>query len=172
MSGNDAGRDWGNLRFGPRERLERAASEQAARRFAIGVAVFLLVALLYPFYDYWVQSRLAARDAARAMREMTDSLEHEIDQAGRRTARRAQAASAPGGAASAVRPLRVMGAVRTRSGPMVIVDLGDRSVGEAGPAICAQAARWLDGDTRGMALRVQRYRGREPSTNASEVRCR
>ena len=59
---------WGDLRFERRDRLARAPEEEAAQaRFWIGLGVFLTVALLYPWYAYWVQTRLFAHEVSQAM---------------------------------------------------------------------------------------------------------
>lgn len=64
-------RDWGNIRFrGRRDRYAEGTPEDNANaRFVIGVLVFLTVAVAYPWYSYWVSSRLLARDIEAGLRE-------------------------------------------------------------------------------------------------------
>lgn len=63
MTDPESPRDWGNVRYrGGSRRPGLAAGDEAGTRFVIGVVVFLAVALAYPWYEYWVQSRLLARE--------------------------------------------------------------------------------------------------------------
>ena len=52
-------KDWGNLRFTPRRgrHAQESPEDNASSRFMIGLVVFVLVVLLYPWYSYWVQTR-------------------------------------------------------------------------------------------------------------------
>lgn len=162
---------WGDLRFARRDRLARTPEEEAAHaRFWIGLGVFLAVALLYPWYAYWVQTRLFAHEVSQAMQDAGAVFEQQEAARragiGRVSSPRRQTAPPP-----YEMPVRTMGAVRTRSGPMVIVDLGGRSLEDARPTICAHAARWLRTPVEGQVLRVQRYRADRPPISVREVRC-
>ncbi len=61
---------WGNAWF----RVRRAAgvgvtsAADPQSRFVIGLIVFVVVALAYPWYSYWVQSRLFTNDVESGMR--------------------------------------------------------------------------------------------------------
>lgn len=161
---------WGNLRLSRRDRLAGTAEDAAEARFRMGLGVFLAVALLYPWYEYWVQTRLLARDVTQAAEEVGKALERETAAMERKAAARAEQPR------QATRrrhdaSIRTMGAMRTRSGPMVIVDLGGRSLQDARLPICVQAAQWLGEPVDGQTLRVQRYRVNRPSVGAGEVRC-
>src|SRR3546814_12356873 len=89
-------KDWGNLRFTSRRgRYAQGSPEDNANsRFVIGLVVFVLVALLYPWYSYWVQTRLVARAVARAVDVMDAQLRGEltaVDAQGPQAAQRPQA---------------------------------------------------------------------------------
>lgn len=163
---------WSDSRFERRDRLARAPEEEAAQtRFWIGLGVFLAVALLYPWYAYWVQTRLFAHEVPQAMRDADAVFRQHDDAVGRAITGRAPASRRQEAATRHEAPVRTMGAVRMRSGPMVIVELGGRSLEDARPTICAHAARWLRMPMEGQVLRVQRYRADRPAISVGEVRC-
>jgi hypothetical protein len=58
---------WGNVRFRPRRLRGGVDWGDAESRFVTGLVVFLLTALLYPWYAYRVQAWLLERDLAAAM---------------------------------------------------------------------------------------------------------
>src|SRR3546814_4745192 len=76
QSTSSSEKDWGNLRFTPRRGgySQGSPEDNANSRFVIGLVVFVLVALLYPWYSYWVQARLVARDVTRAVEVMDAQL--------------------------------------------------------------------------------------------------
>lgn len=59
--------DWQDLNFRQRSRVSGDSSDP---RFAIGIGVFVLVALLFPWYAYEVVSYLLERDAVKAMNQI------------------------------------------------------------------------------------------------------
>ncbi|GAB3306767.1 hypothetical protein [Luteimonas notoginsengisoli] len=72
-------RDFGSLRFSSRRNryAEGTPEDNANSRFVIGLVVFVAVALLYPWYSYWVQTQLLARDFQRAAGELGAQLRDE-----------------------------------------------------------------------------------------------
>src|SRR5690606_13648913 len=71
-----------------------------------------------------------------------------------------------------VAKVRVLGAIPSRKGPIVIVELGQTSLSEATDAICREAGGMLGMAVTGASLRVQRYRGSQPALNIGTVHCR
>ncbi|MGY1424503.1 hypothetical protein [Lysobacter sp. A289] len=83
-------RDWGNVRFRRSSRTpDGSPDDNADPRFWVGLVVFLMVALAYPWYSYWVHAQLLSR----SFQEAADSLGRELDVAERQT-RQELAASA------------------------------------------------------------------------------
>src|SRR3546814_3385879 len=112
-------KDWGNLRFTSRRgRYAQGSPEDNANsRFVIGLVVFVLVALLYPWYSYWVQTRLVARDVARAVDVMDAQLRSglkAVDEQATTAAQRRQATTDRRRDAA----VRVGGAVATSGRPV------------------------------------------------------
>ncbi len=79
-NGKSADSDWGDVRFRSRRTryAEGTPEDNATARFVIGILVFLVVALLYPWYSYWVQSRLVARDLEKAAAAVETQLRREV----------------------------------------------------------------------------------------------
>jgi predicted phosphoribosyltransferase len=170
MSDGDASRpDWGNVRFGRRPRGGGSVDDPAASRFAIGLTVFLVVALAFPWYAYWVVSKLMVADANAA-----------IEQMARETAAEAARFRAQVSAQSArqqeyvqrerLARVRVRGISVGSGSTIAIVDLGAASLAEATPAICEQVQR-LRGAGSYDVLRVQRFRGSAPALPLGAIRC-
>ena len=164
-------RDWGNVRFSPRARLAPGtADDNAGARFGIAMTVFLLVALAYPWYSYWVQAKLLERDLGAA----TAQLEGEVQAAQADLSRELQGQQGRQNAMTERRRLggvRIVGATVTRGVPVVIVDLGEASLVESTPTVCREASSWLGRLTTGMTLRVQRHRGNAPAMEAGVIHC-
>ncbi len=128
-------------------------------RFWLGLVVFLLVTAAYPWYSYWVNSQLLARDLARAGESFTQQMD-------------AQNARADAQARQArIGKVQVVGTSPGRSGPIAIVVLEQASLDEATATICRQAAAMLRSSLAGKSLRVQRHRGRLPALDIGDIRC-
>ncbi len=165
--------DWGNLRFrrGRSAPPSGTAEDNAESRFWIGVVLFLAVAAVYPWYSYWVNAFLLTHQLKVAGQEFSRQLESankEMEQAfsaaraqQRQTAHRQRIAK-----------VRVLGALPSRKGPIVIVELGQTSLSEATDAICREAGGMLGMSVTGTSLRVQRYRGNQPALDIGTVYCR
>ena len=171
MTDQDLGKDWGNVRYRPVSRRHAAAGDEAGSRFVIGLVVFIAVALLYPWYSYWVHSALMARDMQQAVQSMGEEVERGVQQMQAATAQQRQRTAAEARQAR-IAAVDVMGATAASGGPVVIVRMGNASLDEAGETICAQAGRWLRAPVAGRTLRVQRHRGNAPALDLGRVRCR
>jgi hypothetical protein len=161
---------WGNVRFRPRRLRGGVDWGDAESRFVAGLIVFLLAALLYPWYEYRVQAWLATRDLQAAMQGM----EKEADAAGAnaRAAVDAVVARQSPGPGDAARPsIRLMGAMELRNGPLAIVDLGGRALDDARPLICVRVQETLGTPMGGREVRVQRWRRNAPAVSMGVIRC-
>ena len=171
MTDQETEKDWGNVRYRPVSRRHAAAGDEASSRFVIGLVVFIAVALVYPWYSYWVHSTLMARDMQLAVQAMGDEVERGVQQMQAATAQQRQRTAAEARQAR-IAAVDVMGATAASGGPVVIVRMGNASLDEAGETICAQAERWLRAPVAGQTLRVQRHRGNAPALDVGRVRCR
>lgn len=163
-------KDWGNFRLRPRSQPPGQHEDDASRRFATAIVVFVLVALAYPWYGYWVQSRLAARDLARA----ADALGRQVQTAAVETQATAQARATSGRAEmqqQRVNRLRIVGATLGNGSPMVIVEMGGAGLAGSAPEICRQAAEWLGRPLDGVALRVQRGQAGRGTIRVGTIHC-
>jgi len=165
-------KDWGNLRFTPRRgRYGQASPEDNANsRFVIGVVAFVVVALLYPWYSYWVHSQLLARDVQRAAEVVGSQLKQEVaglDAEMQRDVVHWQATTTR----QRVAGVRVMGAMVANGVPVVVVDMKQAGLTESARTICAQAPARLGRQTSGMTLQVQSHRGRLPAVTIGSVEC-
>lgn len=165
-------KDWGNLRFTPRRRRYAAGTpeDNASARFMVGLAVFVVVALLYPWYSYWVQTHLLARDLRQATQAIDAQFRQEMRGAEKQV-ERAAAQSRRVAAQRRARGVRMMGAMTTNGVPVVIVDMGGASLSEGRGAICHQAPGWLGRPVSGLTLRVHAWRGRAPAESLGSVAC-
>jgi hypothetical protein len=146
-------------------------------RFAIGVSVFIAVALVFPWYSYWVINYLMTREVAAFAQQMQVETDMASAESSAQVAR-SQAAAAASAQNSAARlqrrrisAVRVMGVSTGGMSPMVLVNLGTSSAMEADEEICRQAERWLHRDLSGIVIRVQRSRGNAPSIDGGELVC-
>jgi predicted phosphoribosyltransferase len=170
MSDGDASTpDWGNVRFGRRPRGGGSADDPSASRFAIGLTVFLVVALAFPWYAYWVVSKLMVADANAAIEQMARETAAEAARYRARvsaeTARQQERAQR-----DRIARVRVRGISVGSGSTIAIVDLGAASQAQATPAICEQAQR-LRGAGSYDVLRVQRFRGSAPALPLGTIRC-
>lgn len=165
-------REWGNLRFRGRAATRAGADGDldANSRFVTGLIVFLVVALLYPWYAYWVNSHLLSRDLEVGLRAFEREAGAATAQANQQAAMQAEASEADR-QRRALAAVRVLGASASGSRPLVIVRYEGVSLDDAGPTICAQARGWLDRPLSGVTLRVQQHRGRAPAVDVGVVDC-
>lgn len=173
QSTSSSDKDWGNLRFKPRRDryADGSPEDNANSRFVIGLVVFVVVALLYPWYSYWVQMRLMARDLQQATEELGAQLKQEAEAANARTQREAARRQASA-TRQRIAGVRVLGAMITNGVPVVVVDMGEARLAESTRTICAQASARFGRSTAGMTLRVQSHRGRSPAVTIGSVHCR
>ena len=163
-------KDWGDVRQRLHSQMPGLHEDVASRRFATAIVVFVLVALAYPWYAYWVQSRLVARDLARA----ANAPGRQVQAAAGETQAMAQARSASGRSEKQqqrVNRLRIVGATLGNGSPMVIVEMGGAGLAESSPEICRQAAEWLGRPLDGVALRVQRGQAGRGAIRVGTIQC-
>ncbi len=179
MEQNNQPRDWGNARFRPRHRHEGQAhmADDAQTRFVTGLVIFVAVALVFPWYSYWVQSRLVTRELETGLRQMSTALES-AEKRARADAAQYQRASAQAAqvrretsASERVAAVRVMGAKHGSNGPVAVVYFGSAGITESTERVCQQAGLFLGRSVTSEVLRVQRYRGNQPATDAGHIRC-
>lgn len=139
-------------------------------RFWVGVGIFLLVAMAYPFYSYAVHSYLVAREfreaAARADAEM-----ERFNANLRREAAESQRVAAAEALRTRQRGVSVAGTSIIGGKRVVIVNLGQASLAEAKATVCAQAERYFREPLAGEELHIQRHRGKQPAIDAGTIIC-
>ena len=164
--------DWDNIRFGSRSTRPAAesAEDRAQSRFVVGIAIFLAVAFAYPWYSYWVNLRITTYGLEVAVEHLGRETERAENEARRHRAATTQAQAAADNHRR-VAAVRVVGATRTRTGPVVIVRLGDATISEARNRICMQAEGLLRESLDGEEVRVQKHRGNAPALDAGRMRC-
>jgi hypothetical protein len=156
-------------------RAPASAPGGSAGRFWIGVAVFVGVALVYPFYSHEVERRLVARDVSAALvPTVVPAPAGAAD--GLSAAEQRQAAIAANRAAESMaespdRGVAVLGTTMVGGKRTVIADLGGFSLAEARPLVCKQSAALFRESLAGVTLRVQRHRGTAPAVDAGSVVC-
>lgn len=158
----------------------RAPARSMSRRidppshFWLGVAIFIAVALAYPFYSYHVQSQLMAREIASALTDASTQMDGMVRQAQRDSREIAMQAAARAAAQSAARrqgDVDLAGTTMVGGTRIVIVRLGQASLNEARASICRQAAASFNQQLAGERLRVQRHRGSRPAVDIGTVTC-
>lgn len=145
----------------------RWAAPASDGRFGLGVAIFLVVALAYPWYAYWVQSHLLARDLQAGVEEFSASMDKVDGQlrAGlaesQQRSRETQQQTIDGRIAA----VRVTG-VSEGDPPLVIVQVGGSNVWESRTRVCSQGEAWLE---RSLSRRRVRVQAVHPSGRAGEI---
>lgn len=167
MAGPD-NTDWSDIRIRPRNTGPRTSPDDNAHtRFVLGAVLFVAVALAYPWYSYWVQSRLLTAEVEQALavtgHEM-QAIAHEADAAfgQARTAATVVNARAP-------RP-RILG-VSEGTTAVIVADLDGASVVDATADLCRQATRWTRRSSDGRTFRVQSYRRPAPAVTVGSIQC-
>jgi hypothetical protein len=172
MSASDSSStpEWGNLRFDRRPRGSHASDVDAgATRFAIGISTFLVVALLYPWYSYWVNSRLLARDVTAGLEALLGE-EREDEKQAREHSVRLQELARAQLEHDRIGRVSVRGISEQGGLTIAIVDLGSVRLGEARDTICQQVRRWR-GRGSFEAVQVRRFRGTAPALTVGTIRC-
>ena len=171
--------NWQDLRFRRRSRVSEGSGND--HRFAIGLGVFILVALLFPWYAYEVVAYSIERDATTALNKFGVETRKQIDEANTESQRQRAAAmeyqqrqsnaNAELQLKRRVASVRVMGVSTGGNLPTVLVALGSSNIYEAQSTLCLQAGVWLHKNVSGSTLRIQSYRGNRPSVDAGEISC-
>ena len=164
---HDPSIDWQDLSFRRRSRISESATDH---RFTIGLVVFILVALLFPWYAYEVVSYSLERDATKALNQFGIETQSQIDKANKES-QKLRAATAEYQLRQRIAGVRVMGVSTGGNLPAVLVSLGTSNTYEANIAICQQAAAWLGRNVAGSTLRIQKHRGNQPAQDAGEITC-
>lgn len=144
--------------------------EEASGNFWLGVAIFIGVALAYPFYSYQVHAQLLAREMSTALTLADAELAVLASQA-QRDSREASSQTAARSASQRQRGVVVAGTTVIGDTRVVIVQLGQASVPEATAIICRQAEAYFNEPLAGERLRVQRHRGSLPAVDAGTIIC-
>jgi hypothetical protein len=162
---------WGGERLAyARRRGSVTQSSAFNARFWIAIAVFLSVAIAYPWYSYRVNSYLLSREMEAAAREMARIADETLKEAQREGAEAAERFKRDQ-QRKRIANVRIRGVSDGPKGPVVIVDLGTASPVESDQAICRQATAWLKANLSGTTLNVQRYRINQPALDAGVVVC-
>lgn len=159
----------GDLHFRSSVRTSPPLRENSGN-FWTGVAIFIGVALVYPFYSYKVHAQLAARDVSVALTEFTGQMDAMAADS-QRQARLHARESAARASAQRQRGVVLSGTTRVGSDRVVIVQLGQAQLAESAATICRQAARSFGEPLSGERLRVQRHRGSQPAVDAGTIIC-
>lgn len=157
-------------RPGAGHRWPVAPDAGAERRMGTALLVFVVVALAWPWYAWFVQDYLDRRVMAAASSQFAAELGEQTRQMQRAQAhaRRSRQAEARARRLGAV---QVAGVSDDGAEPVVIVRLGESNPDEARAAICRQTADWLRRPTAGTRLRIQRHNGDQPAIDAGTLRC-
>jgi hypothetical protein len=171
--------NWKDLSFRRRSRVSEGSGND--RRFAIGLGVFILVALLLPWYAYAVVSYSIERDARRAFNDFGVETKIQLDEIDLENQRqhaasveyqeRQRNAAAELKSSQRVAGVRVMGVSAGGDLPTVLVSLGNSNTYEAERTICNQAGAWLNKNVSGTTLRLQKHRGNQPAADVGEITC-
>ena len=145
-------------------------SVQPPDRFWVGVAIFLVVAAVYPFYSYHVQTRLAAAELAAAVGELTNELGEKAEEA-KREMQANQARQQARSLEQRRRAVSLAGTTTVGGQRVAIVSFGASNLAESRDLVCRQAARQFREDLAGKKLRVQRHRGRQPAVDEGTITC-
>lgn len=144
--------NWKDLSF--RRRSGISGSSGNDHRFAIGLGVFVLVALLFPWYAYEVVSYSIERDATKALNQFGVETQKQIDEMTEESQRqhaasveyqeRQRNATAEFQLTQRVAGVRVMGVSSGGDLPTILVSFGYSNAYEAEKTICKQAGAWLN----------------------------
>jgi hypothetical protein len=162
------GTGWGNVRFRPRRVGTLSSGDDAAQsRFVQGAVLFVVVTLAYPWYAYWVQSRLLAADANRALSAIEEEIRALPDAADIMIGE--PAPTLPIQVRSAAP--RILGVSEGAALSVIVADLHGSSLDAATTQLCAEAVRWTRRPIAGRTFRVQAYHRSQPATTVGTIRC-
>jgi hypothetical protein len=166
---NGNGDDWSNVRFRPRRvGTDPSGDNPAQARFVQGALLFVVVALAYPWYSYWVQSHLLTEDSKRAlarvdeeMRAIAAQAEAPLIETSTVDASRLRRTSSP----------RIVGISEGAATSVIVADMDGAALIDSERRLCADATRWTGRSTAGRTFRVQGYRGSQPAVTIGSIRC-
>ena len=143
------------------------AEDWTRRRLAL---IGIVIALLFPFYQYAVQRELVRREL-REVERAAEAAMRDAAQAAAASARQAHADRVARDLKARIAAVRVVGVIDGNPPIVVVENLPPEGAAEAAEYICAQAATWLRRNVAGTALRVTRDRGNRPGTEAGRIQC-
>ena len=156
--------------------VRATAIESDWSRRQLGVLV-IVVALLAPFYGYFVwdqllkaELRAVEREAQQEAAALSANVRANAFATGEGIRRSLDAAAAQD-LRRRVAAVRVVGAIEGNPAVVIVDHLPAEGAAEAADVICAQGAHWLRRATRGLTFRVQRVNGKQPATDAGVVVC-
>lgn len=152
----------------PPLRAPGALAEDWSRRRLGWLAI--VIAVLFPFYQYAVQRGLALRELRAVERAAAEAMQ-EAGQAAAANARQAQTQRAARELEARMAAARVVGVIDGNPPVVIVADLPPEGAAEVAERICARAAAWLRRNLGGMPLRVTRHRGDRPGSDAGVVYC-
>jgi hypothetical protein len=158
--------DFQDLTF---RRIPRWSHPQQDHRFALGVGIFLLVALVYPWYSYKVQAFLLAKDLEAGAQKVARAMNKEVREANAQMAQELHESEAEP-LSRRIAAVRVTG-ISDGNPPLAVVDLGESNLFEAGDTICRQTGLWLQRSVQGSIIRVQRFKSRGTVAPIQELAC-
>lgn len=159
--------DWAVALDGDRHPTPVAAEDWSRRRLAV---IAIVIALLFPFYDYAVERELVRRELAEVERAAEIAL-RDARQASAARARQSDVERNARELRARAAAVRVVGVIDGNPPVVIVENLPPTGAAEVADTICAQAANGLRRKTDGIALRVTRDRGNQPGTDAGQVIC-
>lgn len=165
--------DWAER--GPIRHLPPAPPPDWSRRQL--AVLMVVIALLFPFYSYFVQRELMELEMEAAARELETAAaaerqrlaQQQAQAAGQRAANQQRAAAED--LQRRIAAVRVKGAMEGRPPTVLAVDIPPEGAAVADAVICRQAAAYLRRPLRGETLKVLRDRGGKPASEAGLVVC-
>jgi hypothetical protein len=159
--------DWAEALKGRGRPTLVLAEDWTRRRLAL---IGIVIALLFPFYQYAVQRELVRREL-REVERAAEVAMRDAAQAAASSARQAHADRAARDLRARIAAVRVVGAIDGNPPIVIVENLPPEGAAAAAEYICAQAASWLRRKVAGTALRVTRDRGNRPGTDAGRIQC-
>lgn len=161
--------DWDDLNF-RRPVSSPSRPGEGSRLFVTGVAIFIGVALVYPWYSFMVHAKMTAWMLEAGARELTAQVQAEV----RESAEELQAQQvirAESNQRERLRRVSLAGTSTVQGQRLVIVSLGSANLSEATPTVCRLAERRFKVSLSGERLRVQVLQGSRPAYEAGGIVC-
>lgn len=174
-SGGDTMAEWSNaVAQQPSVKADTAVGDWSRRQLAV---LAIVLALIWPFYSYYVQRwlvELEARAALSAAEEQLTRYRRDLAASAANNAaqmREARAEAAARDLRLRIAAVRVVGVIDGSPAVVIVDQLLDEGAATAASTLCAQASIWLRRSVKGETLTVRRDRGNQPVTDAGMVNC-